>query len=123
MSNEYQDTLDVINQMAMVKMAMNRHKGKIEDVSSVEIIAMLRGEVDELAKAVASHHGTINVIEEAADVMNFLVALTHQQIEQYRHRKDKILKIEGKVCDCRGLGSPMHTIGEAGCEYEEGASV
>lgn len=88
MKNEYDDTLEVINQMAMVKMAMNRHKGKIEDLDPLAIIALLREEVNELEEAVDGiNRPTIETIEEAADVMNFLVALVHQQIEAYRNRK------------------------------------
>ena len=83
---KYDETLEVINQMAMVKMQMNAHKGAIEEGHPDRIVEMMRAEVLELSDAI--HEGNImHVIEEAADVMNFLVAVTHQQIEAYRSRK------------------------------------
>lgn len=87
MNGEYKDTFDVINQMAMVKMAMNRHKGNIENNETSAIIEMLRAEVEELSQA-TKEPDILHIIEEAADVMNFLVAVTHQQIERYRGRKE-----------------------------------
>lgn len=88
MHTKYQDTLDVICDMASVKMAMNRHKGEIENLSSSQIVDMMTDELKELAEAL-DMDSTLGVIEEAADIMNFLVALVHQQIELYRGRKDE----------------------------------
>lgn len=87
MANEYQDTLDVINQMAMVKMAMNRHKGKIESCDTDKILQMSFDEMREL-EAALGEDDLMHIIEEAADVMNFLVAIVHKQIELYRTRKN-----------------------------------
>ena len=89
MNNEYDDTLDVINHMAMVKMAMNQHKGKIEDLDPEQILTLLRGEVDELEGAINGAGPSVRVIEEAADCMNFLVAIVHKRIDKYRNRQDK----------------------------------
>ena len=86
MENKYDETIEVISNMAKVKMTMNAHKGNIEDLEAKSIINMMKGEVEELESAV-SQEDLMHVIEEAADVMNFLVALTHQQIEKYRTRK------------------------------------
>ncbi|REK56668.1 MAG: hypothetical protein DWQ49_09870 [Bacteroidetes bacterium] len=85
--DKYADTLEVINKMAMVKMAMNNHKGKIEDLKSEMIISMMTSEIDELKEAV-SNENILEIIEEAADIMNFLVGLIYKQIKLYRIRKD-----------------------------------
>jgi len=87
MDNKYDETIEVISNMAKVKMTMNAHKGNIEDLSAVTICGLMRGEVDELQNAMGNEKDLIHIIEEAADVMNFLVAVTHQQIEKYRTRK------------------------------------
>ena len=88
MENKYDETIEVISNMAKVKMTMNSHKGSIEDCTPLTILLMLREEVDELQSAIGAEEDLMHVIEEAADVMNFLVAVTHQQIEKYRTRKD-----------------------------------
>lgn len=87
MADKYIDTFDTLNHMAKVKMAMNQHKGSIEDCPPETILKMLKGEVEELEHAVL-HKGTLDVLEESADVMNFLLALVHQQIGEYRRRKE-----------------------------------
>lgn len=81
--DKYADTRSVIENMAKVKMAMNSHKGDIEDSSVNEIRAMLSDEITELFEA----EEIIHVIEEAADVQNFLLALVHKKIKEYRNRK------------------------------------
>jgi hypothetical protein len=80
---KYDDTIVVIQNMARVKLAMNSHKGAIEDMDDSKIMALLRGEVNELDEA----EGMLDTIEEAADVYNFLMALVHKKIEAYRERK------------------------------------
>jgi len=72
--------------MAGVKMRMNAHKGDIEDVDPLALIKKMRGEVDELEEAIQKGD-IMHIIEESADVFNFLVALTHQQVTKYRVRK------------------------------------
>lgn len=84
--DKYDDALEAIKLSAKVKMVLNYHKGDIANCSPEDIIAMLRSEVDELERAVFNKE-TIDVIEEAGDVHNFLVALVHQRIEMYRSRK------------------------------------
>lgn len=81
--DKYADTRSVIENMAKVKMAMNSHKGDIEDSSVSEIRDMLSDEITELFEA----EEIIHVIEEAADVQNFLLALVHKKIKEYRNRK------------------------------------
>lgn len=88
MDNKYDETIEILANMSKVKMVMNAHKGSIEDLGSPTILSMLRGEVDELQNAIGNEKDIMHVIEEAADVMNFLVAVTHQQIEKYRTRKN-----------------------------------
>jgi len=79
----YADTHKVIENMANVKLAMNSHKGNIEDMDDAEIMMLLRGEVQELDEA----KDLLHVIEEAADCYNFLLALVHKKITAYRTRK------------------------------------
>lgn len=93
---KYNETMDVISSMAKVKMTMNSHKGNIEDCSPELIMNMLYGEVEELSDAIDKDGDILHIIEESADVMNFLIAVTHQQIEKYRKRKDKPKK-EGEL--------------------------
>lgn len=83
---KYADAQEVINSMAQVKMTMNSHKGNIEDIAPASLINLIRGEVEELKDAIAEDD-LMHVIEEAADVQNFLLAVVHQQIEKYRGRK------------------------------------
>ena len=83
----YDDAHNVIRDMANVKMTMNSHKGVIEDVNQTALIQMLRHEVKELAEALEEGN-LLHIIEEAADVNNFLVALVQQQINKYRNRKN-----------------------------------
>ena len=87
MMNEYKDAVEAINSMAEVKMIMNRHKGRIEDVYSGDLIKMMNDEIDELVAAMDSGN-LMHVIEEAADIQNFLVAIVHQKIAEYRRRKN-----------------------------------
>ena len=84
--NKYDETLEVINNMAMVKMTMNSHKGAIEKVDPEILIGLMGDEVKELHEAIMGDD-MMHIIEEAADVLNFLVAVTYQQIEAYRSRK------------------------------------
>ena len=72
--------------MAAVKMGMNSHKGAIEDIAPGHLIRALVEEMDELESALCDEN-LMHVIEEAADIMNFLVATVHQQIHTYRSRK------------------------------------
>lgn len=81
--SDYSDTKLVIENMAAAKLTMNSHKGNIEDLSKEQIMKLLNQEVKELDDA----EGMLHTIEEAADVYNFLMALVHKQILEYRGRK------------------------------------
>lgn len=83
----YDDAHNVIRDMANVKMTMNSHKGVIEDLNPNVLMQSLRHEVKELAEALEEGN-LLHIIEEAADVNNFLVALVQQQINKYRNRKN-----------------------------------
>lgn len=83
----YDDAHNVIRDMANVKMTMNSHKGVIEDLSPNVLMQSLRHEVKELAEALEEGN-LLHIIEEAADVNNFLVALVQQQINKYRSRRN-----------------------------------
>ena len=86
---QYDDAFEAIKLVAKAKMVLNYHKGDIAKNSTIDIIKMLRDEVDELQNAIGNEGNLMHIIEEAADVHNFLVALVHQQIEKYRTRKEK----------------------------------
>lgn len=81
--DKYADARSVIENMANVKLAMNSHKGNIEDMDEGDIIVKLRQEVQELDDSAS----LLNAIEEAADCYNFLLALVHKKTQQYRNRK------------------------------------
>ncbi len=84
--NKYKEAAEILNSMAEVKMAMNNHKGKIEDAAHQSIMSALDNELEELSEAL-SDQDMIHIIEEAADVQNFLLALVQQQLNKYRSRK------------------------------------
>ena len=84
--DQYNDAFEAIKLVAKAKMVMNYHKGDIAAVDVDKLLTMLSDEVDELTIAIGQDN-IMHVIEEAADVFNFLVALTHKQIEEYRTRK------------------------------------
>lgn len=80
------DATEAINSMARCKMAMNSHKGDITDIDPVKMIELMRAEVKELEEAVVDGE-LIQIIEEAADVQNFLLAAVANAIIKYRGRK------------------------------------
>ena len=84
--DKYDETHRIISNMAGVKMRMNSHKGEIENVSDEVLLQKMMGEIDELAEAIKEGN-MIHIIEESADVFNFLVGITHKQIIKYRERK------------------------------------
>lgn len=80
------DASEAVNSMASVKMVMNRHKGDIVDVDPLVLMAKLREEIAELEDAMID--GSLHdVIQEAGDVQNFLLAIVAQAIKTYRTRK------------------------------------
>ena len=81
--SDYSDTKVIIENMAGAKLVMNSHKGNIEDLSEEQIIRLLKCEVGELEEASDLMH----IIEEAADVYNFLMAIVHKKVLEYRGRK------------------------------------
>lgn len=84
--DKYAETKAILNDMASVKMRMNSHKGNIEEKTDKDIVLLLDEEVRELAQAL-DKGDMMEILQEAADVQNFLLALVHQQIQQYRSRK------------------------------------
>ena len=87
MSTDYKDTQKVIEHMAAAKRVMNSHKGAIEDMAPEQLINKLKEEVDELDAALSTN-GLMHTIEEAPDVYNFLMAIVHKKVLQYRGRKN-----------------------------------
>ena len=87
-SNKYEETVEILNNMAKVKMAMNAHKGDIEVVDPMVILQRTFDELKELEEAM-NEKDLMHIIEEAADVQNFLIAVVHQQIQRYRGRKNE----------------------------------
>lgn len=85
--NKYTEATEVINKMAEVKMTMNAHKGSIEDVDPTVLIQLMRQEIEELESAV-DNDDMLNIIEEAADIQNFLLGLIQQQMNKYRSREN-----------------------------------
>jgi len=86
-SNEFEEIWVIITSMAKAKLLMNRHKGDITTISGDDLIEMAKGELDELHEAIVN--GTyMEVIEEAADVLNFTTAAVHKAVNAYRNRKN-----------------------------------
>lgn len=86
--DDYKDTQAVIENMARVKRVMNSHKGAIEEESYEVLIKMLFDEWEELEHAINAESSLIHVIEEAADIYNFLMAVVHKKVIEYRGRKN-----------------------------------
>ena len=84
--DKYDQTHRIISNMAGVKMRMNSHKGAIESAEPKVLLQKMLNEVDELGEAI-DEENIMHIIEEAADVFNFLVGITHQQITKYQERK------------------------------------
>jgi NTP pyrophosphatase (non-canonical NTP hydrolase) len=84
--DKYSETKTIVNNMAKVKMAMNAHKGNIEDAYVGDIIKMLTDEIGELVGAL-DKGDFVSILQEIADAQNFLTAIAHQQIAKYRIRK------------------------------------
>ena len=78
---------DIVVSMARTKMLMNAHKGNIEDVDNRELIKMAIGEIHELEEAI-TNSGYMEIIEEAADVLNFVIAAVHKSVHGYRGRNE-----------------------------------
>ncbi len=87
MSENYNETYEVIVLMAKVKMKMNSHKGNIEDLSAEQLISSAKDELDELYDSIVRGKNQTHIIEEAADVLNYAVAAAHKAIKLYRGRK------------------------------------
>ena len=85
--DKYDETHRIIANMGGVKMRLNAHKGNIEDMDPFVLLKALKSEVQELEEAMESGN-IMHIMEEAGDVFNFLVGITHQQITLYRIRKD-----------------------------------
>lgn len=84
----YDRALSVISNMSKVKMTMNDHKGSIERCTPTEIIDFAKVELEELHEAMEDQD-QMHIIEEAADVLNFLIAAVEQSMNQYKNRKKK----------------------------------
>ena len=67
-------------------MCLNSHKGKIEEAEPEWLMKAIRAEIDELEEAIQDGN-IMHIIEESADVFNFLVGIVHQQTTLYRIRK------------------------------------
>lgn len=85
--SKYDDTYEVLVHMAKAKMVMNAHKGSIEDIDTDVLIELAKGELDELKEAI-NNGDILNIIEEAGDVANFIVAATHRAVHHYRGRNN-----------------------------------
>lgn len=84
--DKYAQTKELMDAMAHVKMLMNSHKHQIEENDTEFLLDKLAEEVAELKEAV--HTGNyMHIIEEAADIHNYLVGLVHKEIGRYQIRK------------------------------------
>ena len=84
--NSYNEAYDIVVSMAKVKMTLNAHKGKIENIPPDDIAKLCHQEVDELDEALIKGD-VIKIIEEAGDVLNFAVAAVQQALITYRSKQ------------------------------------
>lgn len=87
--NNYDSTYEAIVHMAKAKMIMNSHKGDIESLNPATLVELAKSELAEVEMAMINGQDQVHVIEECADLMNYLVAMSHVAIENYRNRKNK----------------------------------
>lgn len=87
LSDKYEDTYGILMHMAKAKLTMNAHKSNIEDLTPDELIDLAIDELIELRSAIKASD-TINIIEEAADVTNYVMAASHIALMKYRSRKN-----------------------------------
>lgn len=86
--NDYDKTWQIVEAMARTKLLMNDHKGRIESVPAGKLLTLAIKEINELRDAIARNN-YMDVIEEAADTLNFITAAAHQVIHEYRTRKNE----------------------------------
>ena len=82
----YDETYQVLVSAARTKMIMNQHKGMIHDKGPWPLIDPLHAEIKELVEALYNKDPE-RIIEEAGDVLNFLVGIAHNALEAYRSKK------------------------------------
>lgn len=91
--NDYDKTWQIVEAMARTKLLMNDHKGRIEAINPGKLLTLAQREINELRDAIARDN-YMNVIEEAADILNFITAAAHQVIYKYRTRYEHTRQIE-----------------------------
>ena len=84
---DYDKTWEIVESMARTKLLMNDYKGRIEEVPPGKLLTLATKEIDELRVAVANNR-YMDVIEETADVLNFVMAAAHQVIHVYRNKDE-----------------------------------
>ena len=84
--SKYDETLEIISHASRMKMALNSHKGAIENLDPATAAKLLQEEVEEMLAAIAADDHE-KAIVEAGDAINFLVALAYNSIGKYRKRK------------------------------------
>lgn len=85
----FEEARDVLNHMAHLKMSMNSHKGDIVDFAKNKeaLEDAMSDELHELFAAIQNEADLMHIIEEAADVQNYLLAAVQRAIIDYRTRK------------------------------------
>lgn len=88
MSGKYDGTMQMICDAAKFKMALNSHKGDIEQLSIGQSVLLCQKELEELLEA-DDNDDYEAVLVEVADAFNFLVGIAHFAVNEYRRRKNK----------------------------------
>ena len=81
--SKYETEMEMILDSAKFKMALNQHKGAIEDIKPAELASMAKSEIDEMMKAWNTDEWD-QVVVEAGDVMNFIIGIVSQAMTNYR---------------------------------------
>jgi hypothetical protein len=97
--NSYEEEYKILTAMANAKMVMNAHKGNIEDMDISEMVRLAMGELEELEQAAKSSTHHTHIVEEAADVLNFLVAIVSKTVTGYRAREKTSVEIIQEFTD------------------------
>lgn len=83
---KYEEAMQMIMDTARFKMALNSHKGSIENIDVPKLIELAKDELDEMLEA-WNEKDDEKVVIEGGDTMNFVIGVCHQANARYRARK------------------------------------
>jgi hypothetical protein len=88
---KYDIARNILNHNCSAKWLMNSHKDGDDAFAGTEldILELVINELEELKDAVINDE-TVKILEESADVVNFIIILIMKRVEKYQNRKQII---------------------------------